>query len=118
MLERVRATIRKAIPKAEEGIAYGIPNYKMGGAVIIYFAGWKQHYSLYPVSASVLAECIGEEGSYTLEKSTIRFPLTVPVPARLIECIVKSRLKGIAGRPKKRAAKGAATCQADGRAGC
>ncbi len=106
VLERLRATILKAIPKAEETISYRIPTYKMDGKVVIYFAGWKQHYSLYPVSASVLAECSGEGRAYTLEKSTIRFPLGEPVPVGLIECIVKARLKGMASRPKKGAAKG------------
>lgn len=106
VLERVRATIRRAIPKAEETISYGIPTYKVDGVVVVYFAGWKKHYSLYPVSAPVLAECSDVEGSYTLEKSTIRFPLGEPVPVGLIECIVKARLKGMASRPKKGAAKG------------
>ncbi len=101
VLEQVRATIRKAIPKAEETISYGIPTYKVDGVVVIYFAGWKQHYSLYPVSASVLAECSGEEGAYTLEKSTIRFPLGEPVPVGLIECIVKARARGVAARAQK-----------------
>jgi len=101
VLERVRATIRRAIPKAEETISYGIPTYKVDGAVVVYFAGWKKHYSLYPVSASVLAECSDVEGSYTLEKSTIRFPLGEPVPVGLIECIVKVRARGLAAREKK-----------------
>jgi uncharacterized protein YdhG (YjbR/CyaY superfamily) len=103
VLEQVRATIRRAVPKAEELISYKIPTYKVDGSVVIYFAGWKKHYSLYPVSASVLAECSGEEGAYTLEKSTIRFPLGEPVPVGLIECIVKARSRGI--RAKKGAAR-------------
>jgi uncharacterized protein YdhG (YjbR/CyaY superfamily) len=47
-LQRVRTTIRKAVPKAEEAISYQIPTFKLHGSYVVYFAGWKQHYSLYP----------------------------------------------------------------------
>jgi len=100
-LNEVRRAIRRAIPGGEETISYNIPAYKAGGAAVIYFAGWKHHYSLYPVNASVLAQCSHETGSYKVEKSTIRFPLDEPVPARLIACIVEARAEGIASRPRK-----------------
>jgi len=54
VLERVRTAIRKAAPKAEESISYKIPTYELNGSPLIYFAGWKKHYSLYPVSAELL----------------------------------------------------------------
>ena len=54
-LELVRSAIRKGLPKAEEVIFYKIPAYKLHGKIVLYFAGWKQHYSLYPVGASLLA---------------------------------------------------------------
>jgi hypothetical protein len=48
ILHRVRSIIRKAMPGAEEVISYQIPAYKIQGCVVLYFAGWKHHYSLYP----------------------------------------------------------------------
>ena len=54
-LHRVRATILKALPDAEELISYNIPAYKQYGRVVIYFAGWKQHYGLYGPNASTAA---------------------------------------------------------------
>ena len=51
----MRATIRKAVPKAEESISYKIPTYKLRGERLLYFAGWKQHYSLYPATKRLLA---------------------------------------------------------------
>ena len=48
VLERVRGAIRKALPGAEEAISYQIPAYKLHGGLVLYFAGWKKHYSLYP----------------------------------------------------------------------
>jgi uncharacterized protein YdhG (YjbR/CyaY superfamily) len=52
VLELVRSSIRKAVPNAEESISYKIPTYKLRGDPVIYFAGWKQHYSLYPATAA------------------------------------------------------------------
>jgi uncharacterized protein YdhG (YjbR/CyaY superfamily) len=54
VLRRVRGTIRKAVPKAEEVISYQIPAYKLQGTPVLYFAGWKEHYSLYPATGQVV----------------------------------------------------------------
>ena len=55
ILRRVRGIIRKALPGAEEVISYQIPAYKMHGTYVVYFAGWKKHYSLYPASDRLVA---------------------------------------------------------------
>ena len=49
-LEAVRRAIRKALPNAQEGLAYQMPAYTLNGIGVLYFAGWKSHYSLYPAS--------------------------------------------------------------------
>ena len=99
VLERVRAAIRKALPKAEEGISYQIPVFKIDGRAVVYFAGWKKHYSLYPISASLI-EAFGERlAAYEVNgKGTMRLPLSEPVPAALIGSIAKFRAKE-AARP-------------------
>jgi uncharacterized protein YdhG (YjbR/CyaY superfamily) len=99
-LERVRRIIRKAIPGAEEGISYQIPTYKLQGRAVIYFAGWKEHYSLYPVTADVVEALGGRLGEIEIKKSTVRFPFDEPVPATLIARIAKFRA-GEAGKPRK-----------------
>ena len=110
ILGRVRSTIRKALPGAEEVISYQIPAYKLHGAAMLYFAAWKRHYSLYPAGARVAAAFRDDLARYQVSKGTIRFPLSDPVPTRLIERIAKFRAQEIAGRgkakpapPKKRA---------------
>ena len=113
LLMRVRSTIRKAVPAAEETISYKIPTYKLHGGPVLYFAGWKHHYSLYPASGR-LVEAFGDElAPYEISKGTIRFPLSEPVPVKLIGRIAKFRAKEVAEReklkapvPKKRPAKG------------
>jgi uncharacterized protein YdhG (YjbR/CyaY superfamily) len=104
LLERVRGAIRKGVPDAEEMISYKIPTYKLRGRPVIYFAGWKQHYSLYPVTSGVLAEFGEELAPYEVNKGTIRFPLSAPVPVKLIERIAKLRAKEAAAGEKRKAA--------------
>jgi uncharacterized protein YdhG (YjbR/CyaY superfamily) len=102
-LKRVRSTIRKALPGAEEVISYQIPAYKLNGRPVLYFAGWKQHYSLYPSTAQVVAAFKNDLVPYEVNKGTIRFPLSQPVPVKLIEGIAKVRAKEVAAREKAKA---------------
>jgi uncharacterized protein YdhG (YjbR/CyaY superfamily) len=98
ILEKVRSAIRKALPKADETISYSIPAYKVNGAVVIYFAGWKKHYSLYPAGARLVAEFREELARRKISKGTIQFPLSERVPVTLIARIVKFRAKEAAAR--------------------
>jgi uncharacterized protein YdhG (YjbR/CyaY superfamily) len=90
-LERVRRAVVEALPSAEETISYKMPTYKHLGRAVIYFAGWKRHYSLYPATAMVLEELGQELAAYEVNKGTIRFPLAQPVPAKLIARIARLR---------------------------
>ena len=103
-LKRVRSTIRKAIPSAEEVISYGMPTYKLHGSTVLHFAGWKQHYSLYPATSQVVAAFKDDLAQYEVRKGTIRFPLSRPVPTSLIERIATLRAKEVAQRPTAKAA--------------
>jgi uncharacterized protein YdhG (YjbR/CyaY superfamily) len=89
ILKRVRSTIRKALPAAEEVISYQIPVYKLNGVPALYFAGWKQH-----------AAFKDELARHELSKGTIRFPLSEPVPVNLIERIAKFRAEQLTMREK------------------
>jgi len=105
-LRRVRSVIRKALPGAEEVISYGIPAYRMHGYVALYFASWRAHYSLYPVNARLLSSLKPSSASFEVnDKGTIKFPLSEPVPVRLIASIAKLKGKDAAERAKARAGK-------------
>jgi len=99
-LERVRNSIRKAVPNAEEVLSYQIPTYKLNGRAVIYFAGWKQHFSIYPATAGVVAEFGEDLSPYEISKGTIRFPLSTDVPAGLITRIAKHRAREVAASSK------------------
>jgi uncharacterized protein YdhG (YjbR/CyaY superfamily) len=104
ILQRVRGTIRKAVPHAQEVISYQIPAYKLDGGAVIYFAGWKEHYSLYPASDRLVKAFKGDLAPYKISKGTIRFPLDEPVPLKLIADIAKFREKETLERAKAKAA--------------
>jgi uncharacterized protein YdhG (YjbR/CyaY superfamily) len=109
ILQRVRSAIRKAMPGAEEGISYQIPTYRLHGGYAVYFAGWKRHYSLYPATDRLVAALKDDLAPYKISKGTIRFPLSQPVPVKLIERIAEflakeaaERARAKRGGPKKR----------------
>ena len=106
VLERVRTTIRKAVPRAEEVISYQIPAYKLHGRPVLYFAGWAEHYALYPGGGRI-GDALGDDlARYKVSKGTIRFPLADPVPVRLIARIAKLRAKQVADAAKTKARTG------------
>jgi uncharacterized protein YdhG (YjbR/CyaY superfamily) len=100
ILQRVRRTIRKAVPGASEMISYQIAAYKLRGARVIYFAGWKEHYSLYPITERLARAMKEDLAPHEVSKGTIRFPLAKPVPVRLIGRIAKFRAKEAAESSK------------------
>jgi uncharacterized protein YdhG (YjbR/CyaY superfamily) len=100
-LERARRAIRKAVPDAEECISYKIPAYKLKGRILLYFAGWKEHYSIYPASDAMVQSFEGELDTYRVSKGTLRFPLSEPVPVKLIAQIAKFRAQEMAKRKPK-----------------
>lgn len=104
ILGRVRSTIRKAVPGAREVISYNMPTYTLDGDRLLYFAVWKQHYAIYAATGQVVAAFQDELASYEIDKGTIRFPLSGPVPVKLIGRIAKFRAKEVVGREKAKAA--------------
>lgn len=92
LLEKVRITIRKAAPDAEETISYKIPTFNLKGKYLIYFAAYKKHIGMYPVPTGD-AEFNEQVSVYQAGKGTLRFPLDKPIPLGLIRKIVKLRVE-------------------------
>jgi uncharacterized protein YdhG (YjbR/CyaY superfamily) len=91
ILERVRTTVKKAAPDAEEKISYQIPTFTLQGN-LIHFAAFKKHIGLYPGSAAI-AKFKRELSAYEGAKGSVRFPFDKPIPLALISKIVKFRAK-------------------------
>jgi uncharacterized protein YdhG (YjbR/CyaY superfamily) len=100
VLARVRRTIRKAVPAAIEGIRYKMPAYKLHGLPMLYFAAWRQHYSLYPATTHLIATFRDDLAPYDVNKNTIRLPLAGAVPVKLIGRIAKFRAKEVTDRKR------------------
>ena len=106
VLERVRSVIRKALPDAQEVISYQIPAYRLPGGTALYFAGWKKHYSIYPIAGHIVAAFGDALAPYEVNnKGTVRFRLSEPVPAKLIERLAKARAGEIAAAARAKAGK-------------
>ncbi|HJQ38543.1 MAG TPA: DUF1801 domain-containing protein [Thermoanaerobaculia bacterium] len=95
VLQKIRMTIRKTAPKAEEAISYAIPTYKLDGKPLIYFAAFKKHVSVYPAPRGA-KEFQEELKIYAGGKGTVQFPLDAPIPHELIRRIVKFRMAAAA----------------------
>jgi uncharacterized protein YdhG (YjbR/CyaY superfamily) len=101
VLQKIRMTIKRAAPKAEETISYKMPTFNLHGQYLIYFAAYKKHIGLYPVPSGD-AEFNKEVSKYQSGKGTLQFPLDQPIPYKLITKIVKARAKENAAKGEKK----------------
>jgi uncharacterized protein YdhG (YjbR/CyaY superfamily) len=99
ILEKVRATIRKVTPEAEETINYGIPTFKLNGN-LVHFAGYKNHIGFYPGAVGIEAFA-NEIKQYNTSKGTIQFQLNEPIPYDLIAKITTFRVQQNLEKKKK-----------------
>lgn len=90
-LQQVRAAIRKAAPRAEEAIKYGIPTFVLNGN-LVHFAAFKNHIGFYPAPSGI-EKFRSELSRYESAKGSVQFPLAQPMPLPLIARIVKFRVK-------------------------
>ena len=90
-LARLRKTIKAAAPKATEVISYQIPTFKHQG-MLVAFAAFEGHCGFYVMSPKVLKIHATELKEYELNKASIRFPASKPLPAALVTKLVKARI--------------------------
>lgn len=98
VLEKLRATIRKIAPAAEECISYGLPAFRWNGKPVASFAASKYHYAYYPMSGSVVTTLQHELRDYDTSKGAIRFAAEKLLPVSLLRKLIKARMAEIAER--------------------
>ncbi len=100
ILQRVRSTIRKSAPEAQETIKYRMPTFTLNGN-LVYFAGFKNHVGFYPIPTGI-SQFSKELSVYKQGRGSVQFPLDKPMPYGLIARIVKFRVKENLAKAKKK----------------
>ena len=100
-LEKLRKTIKAAAPEATETISYQMPAFKDHGRLLVSYAAFKDHCSLFPMSMKVIEAHREELKPYFAGKGTIRFHADKPLPAALVKKLVKARIEENAARSRR-----------------
>jgi uncharacterized protein YdhG (YjbR/CyaY superfamily) len=103
-LETLRATIRSVVPDATETISYQMPAFRAEGRMLVWYAVFRDHSSLFPASDRVV-DALGDDlKPYLSGRGTIRFSLRDPIPEALVRRVVEVRLEEVRAGARGRAA--------------
>lgn len=107
LLENLRQTITKCVPDAEEVISYQMPALKYKKRILVYFAAFKNHCSLFVGNGTLIQSVKNELKAYETTKGSIHFTSEKPLPKTLIKKLIQARvreieLKNNSGKTKKR----------------
>jgi uncharacterized protein YdhG (YjbR/CyaY superfamily) len=97
-LKRIHDAIKSAAPDAEEVFSYRMPGFRLDGKVLMWYAAWKDHTSMYPITGAVRTKHAKAIAGYKNSTGTIQFPLMKLPPVTLIKRMVKTRVAEIRGK--------------------
>jgi uncharacterized protein YdhG (YjbR/CyaY superfamily) len=94
-LQSLRRTIAAAAPSAEETISYSMPAFRYRGRALVSYSAFKTHCSFFPMSAELIETLAGQLAGFATSKGTLQFTPDHPIPADLVERIVRERMAQI-----------------------
>ena len=100
-MEKLRKTIKAAAPEATEAISYQMPAFKDHGRILVYYAAFRDHYSLFLASGKVIEDHEEALKPYFTGKGTIRFEIGKPLPVALVKELIKAKLEENAARRRR-----------------
>ena len=100
-MEQFRTAIKTAAPEATETISYQMPAFRLQGRMLVWYAAFNDHWSLYPASKAVLQAHGKELKPYFSGKGTLRFGLDQAIPVALVKKVVRTRIKENAARVRR-----------------
>jgi uncharacterized protein YdhG (YjbR/CyaY superfamily) len=101
VLKKLRTDVHGAVPGGEQGFTYRMPCVRLEGRPVVWYAGWKSHVSMYPMTPPIVRAHTAALRGLETSKGTIRFPLTKPPPSALVKKLVKARLREM-HKPKRK----------------
>ena len=99
ILQKIRKTIKKAAPDAQETINYQMPTFTLNGN-LVHFAAFEKHIGFYPTPSGI-EKFKKEIDAYKNAKGSVQFPLDQPMPYELISRITEFRVKEQKAKAKK-----------------
>jgi uncharacterized protein YdhG (YjbR/CyaY superfamily) len=97
-VEKLRDTIASVVPEAEDAIAWSMPAFRLHGKALVGYCAFTDHYSLFPMSAAVIAQHRDALGDHVTGKGTIAFAYDERLPVALVKKVVKTRLAEVETR--------------------
>ncbi len=96
-LKQIQGAIRSAAPDATEHFSYRMPGFRLDGKMFLWYAAWKNHLALYPITAAIQRAHAPALARYEVSKGTIRFPMDEPPPLALVKKLAKARVAEVRG---------------------
>lgn len=96
-LQQLREQVHALEPDVQDVISYSIPAFRLRGRVLLFYAGWKEHCSIYPIGEDFYAQHADELAGYQHSKGTLRFRPDQPLPPNLLEEFVRYRAAQLPG---------------------